>query len=276
MPGSFTRGGGRKQRPPSRIEEVFYPAVLADPNVDADGLTALLQDPSPLLAEQAEYEEREAWRESEPVAPQPEHMAVRVAKLAALVTAVALLCAAIVAAAFLERQRRGTTEPTEQDNITGVRALAGVSPRGGVTAAPEPAAQRPGGAASSQGATWTPSDKKLDDPCLLAHEFYRLIADRPERALGMLGGPLSDDERRELTVAWHGVDRVDVHDLRKRADGMIEASVTMISGPRARVRLQQLLRTDPPEITEVRLLSSQRLASDARPLAARTASECAE
>ncbi|MGH3468391.1 MAG: hypothetical protein ACRDQF_11740, partial [Thermocrispum sp.] len=44
MPGFFTRGGGRYARPPSRIEEVFYPAVLADPNVDADGLTDLLRE----------------------------------------------------------------------------------------------------------------------------------------------------------------------------------------------------------------------------------------
>ncbi|MGH3431965.1 MAG: hypothetical protein ACRDQB_03915, partial [Thermocrispum sp.] len=255
MPGFFTRGGGRYARPPSRIEEVFYPAVLADPNVDADGLTDLLRDPSPLLAD-----EPDDWRPPAPVAePQPEHLAVRVAKLAALVTAVALLCAAIVAAAFLDRQRRSTPPPGEPTTITGVRALAGIAPDGGVTAAPAPAAQRPGGAASSQGAIHT-SLVGATDPCELAREFYRLIAERPDAALSMLGGSLSDDERRELAVAWREVDRVEVHDLRRHHGRDVRAVVEMITSAAERYLVDHLLLAAPPKITEVRLLSSQRLA----------------
>lgn len=254
MAGFFTRGGGRTDRSPSRIEEVFYPAVLADPNVDADGLTALLRDPSPLLVDEPEWHEP-----PEPAEPPREHTAVRVLKFVALVTAVALLCAAIVAAAFLERQRRGAPPPgVDGGHITGVRALAGVVPSGGVTAAPLPAAQRPGGAASSQGAMQLAEGTRGMDELDTARKFYRLIADRPEQALDMLGGTLSDDERRALALAWHEVDRVRV-DLRERPDGLLRAVVTMTDESAGRLRLEQVLRVDPPRITEVRLLSSQQL-----------------
>lgn len=252
MAGFFTRGGGT-DRSPSRIEEIFYPAVLADPNVDADGLTALLRDPSPLLVDEPKWDEP-----PEPAKPAREHTAVRVLKLVALVTAVALLCAAIVAAAFLERQRRGAPPPgVDGGHITGVRALAGVV-SSGVTAAPLPAAQRPGGAASSQGAMQFAEGTRGIDDLETARKFYRLIADRPEQALDMLGGTLSDDERRELALAWHEVDRVRV-DLHERPDGLLRAVVTMTDESAGRLRLEQVLRVDPPRITEVRLLSSQQL-----------------
>lgn len=253
--GFFTRGGGRTDRSPSRIEEVFYPAVLADPNVDADGLTALLRDPSPLMVDEPEP--------LEPAEPPLEHTAVRVLKLAALVTAVALLCAAIVAAAFLERQRRGAPPPgVDGGYITGVRALAGVVPSGGVTAAPRPAAQRPGGASSSQGAMQFAEGTRGMDDLETAREFYRLIADEPEQALDMLGGTLSDEERRELAMAWREVDRVRA-ELHERPDGLLRAVVTMTDESAGRLRLEQVLRVDPPRITEVRLLSSQQLPTKA-------------
>lgn len=251
MPGFFSRSGSRKTRPPTRIEEVFYPAVLADPNVDADALTDLLRDPSPLMVD-------DPIDEVEPEPPPPERTIVRVAKIAALVTAVALLCGAIVAAAFLDRQRRSAPPPSVPDSsITGVRALA-VIEGGGVTKVPKHAAQGPGGG-RSQGATWRPTGAELTDPKKLVRQFYEHIGGQPDKALAVLGGTLTDDERRELAVAWRGVERVDVDELGVRPDGLVHAVVRMTTDTAEQYRLDHLLTVDPPKITEVRLLSAQRI-----------------
>lgn len=250
MPGFFSRVGSRKTRPPTRIEEVFYPAVLADPNVDADALTDLLRDPSPLMVD-------DPIDEVEPEPP-PERTIVRVAKIAALVTAVALLCGAIVAAAFLDRQRRSAPPPPAPDSsITGVRALA-VIEGGGVTTVPRHAAQGPGGG-RSQGATWRPTGAQLKDPKELVRGFYAHIGGQPDKALAVLGGTLTDDERRELAVAWRGVERVDVDELGVRPDGLVHAVVRMTTDTAEQYRLDHVLTVDPPKITEVRLLSAQRI-----------------
>lgn len=251
MPGFFSRSGSRKTRPPTRIEEVFYPAVLADPNVDADALTDLLRDPSPLMVD-------DPADDVEPEPPPPERTVVRVAKLAALVTAVALLCGAIVAAAFLDRQRRSAPPPPVLDSsITGVRALAGVED-GGVTAVPRPAAQGPGGG-RSQGATWQPTGAQRTDAEALVQGFYEHIGGQPDKALAVLGGTLTDDERRELAVAWRSIERVEVDELGVRPDGLVHAVVRMTTDTAEQYRLDHLLTVAPPKITEVRLLSAQRI-----------------
>jgi len=246
VPGFFTRGGSRSARPPSRIEEVFYPAVLNDPNVDTDLLTELLRDPSPLMVDEPEP--------PQPPPPSQERALIRVAKLAGLVTAVALLCGAIVAAAFLDRQRRSTPPPTVDSSITGVRALAAIA-GDGVTAVP--LAERPGGASSSQGATQRPGGAQPAEPREVARKFYSYIGGQPDIALSMLGGELTDAERAELAVAWQNVTAVKVDELRIRPDGLVRAVVRMTTEAGGEYRLDHLLRVDSPTITEVRLLSAR-------------------
>ncbi|WP_028852157.1 hypothetical protein [Thermocrispum municipale] len=280
----FSRGGGRSTRSPSRIEEVFYPAVLNDPDVDVDELNELMRDPSVLEGDLAD--DAVEWPAQQPAEPEPEPTAMRVAKLAALVTAVALLCAAIVAAAFLDRQRRDAPQQGATQHVTGVRALAGIEHDGEVAAAPAPAAQRPGGAASAAGsagtspgasepasshrAMWTP------DPCELAIIFYRRLADEPARALAMLGSRLSDDERRTLLTVWRELDRIQVRDLRQLADDLVQATVLMTTTDGEAYRVDHQLQVDPPAITDVVLLSSQRLATPRAGVQAGTGSVCGQ
>jgi len=269
----FTRGSDHAMRSPSRIEEVRYPAGsgASDPAADEP-------------AEPAGEAGSAGDDDISPAQPEPEHAAIRVAKLAALVTAVVLLCAAVVAAAFLDRQRRDAPPHSGPQQVSGLPALAGIEHDGEVAAAPSPAAQRPGGAASSAGgasvryqepesshrAMWTP------DPCELAIIFYRRLADEPARALAMLGGRLSDDERQTLLTVWRTLDRVEVRDLRQLTDDRVRASVTMTTLSGGAYRVDHELRVDPPAIVDVILLSSQRLAGGPRAVEPGTPAVCGQ
>lgn len=261
MPGFFTRDSGRHARTPTRIEEVLCPTVLNDPMVDRDELNALLRDPSLLQVD-------EPPEADPPAEPPPESAVVRVAKLAGLVSAVALLCGAIVAAAFLDRQRQAAPPAAaESATITGVHALAGFAgPADGpgssaVTADLTPAARNPANPGVGSPERVPPVNGEPQSAESVARTFYRLIGSSPDDALRMLDAQLPDSELRELARAWRDVEHVSVHQVRQRPDGMVLAVVTMTTEQADRYRVRHLLRIEPgppPVITEARLLSAQR------------------
>src|SRR5690606_41807383 len=112
----FSRGGGRSTRSPSRIEEVFYPAVLNDPDVDVDELNELMRDPSVLEGDVAD--DAVEWPAQQPAEPEPEPTAMRVDKLAALVTAVAQQSATIIDAAFQDHQHPAAPQQDDTNPVT--------------------------------------------------------------------------------------------------------------------------------------------------------------
>lgn len=206
-----------------------------------------MRDPSPLRFD-------ELVDETPPT--MPEHALVRVAKLAGLVTAVAVLCGAIVAAAFLDIQRRGAERSPKPGPATGAQAFSVTT--AGVTAGHEPVVQRPA-VHPSQEAPWRPAGEQQNDPEAIADGFYRLIDRDPNVALGLLGGSLTDTERQELAVAWRDIDWVRVDSKHVRPDGWVDTVVTMSTVSGERYRMMHRLLVEPPRITEVRLLSAQRL-----------------
>lgn len=191
------------------------------------------------------------------VTPPPEPALARVAKLAGLVTAVAVLCGAIVAAAFLDLHRRQAEPQPAEDEAAGVQAftLPGAG-QNGVTAGLEPVAQRPAMEPSEEPVSHA-ADAQPED---LAREFYRLVDEDPKRALAMLGGVLTDDDRQAMAVAWRDIDRLHVDETRISANGWIEAVLSMTTTDGRSYRIKQELRIDPPMITKVRLVSAQRSA----------------
>lgn len=191
------------------------------------------------------------------VTPPPEPALARVAKLAGLVTAVAVLCGAIVAAAFLDLHRRQAEPQPAENGTTGVQAftMPGAS-EDGVTAGLEPVAQQPAVEPSEEPVSHAAGARPED----IAREFYRLVDEDPKRALAKLGGPLTDDDRQALVVAWRDIDRLHVEETRTPRNGWVEAVLTMTTTDGRSYRMEQELRIDPPMVTEVRLLSAQRSA----------------
>lgn len=253
----FKRASAGRSSKPACIEEFLDAELLDDPNIDRDELNDLLRDPSPLIP--PEPPEPEA----EPAPELPESAAMRIAKLAGLVTALAMLCGAVVAATFLDRQRAAEETATFRPvHITGARALVGFIPSRQATAAaanslPPSAA---GGEAPQPGTQSEQSAAYPHDPTEFADEFYSSIGPRPADAIGMLGENLRAGQSAELAHAWGTVRKVDVHELRVEPDGMVHAAVTMTTSNDERFRLTQRLKIDegpPPAITEARLLSSR-------------------
>lgn len=256
----FKRASAGRSSKPACIEEFLGPELLDDPMVDRDELNDLLRDPSPLIPPEPPEPEYE------PAPELPESAARRIAKLAGLVTALAMLCGAVVAATYLDRQRAAEETATFRPvHITGTRALVGFTPTPPAPAETMLTSAAAGGEAPQPG-TPVGSDAGVEpspyptDPADFAEEFYRCIGPRPRDAISMLGANLRAGQSAELEHAWRIVRKVDVHELRIEPDGMVRAVVTMTTSDDERFRLTQLLRIDdgPPQaITEARLLSSR-------------------
>lgn len=252
----FKRASAGRSSKPACIEEFLGPELLDDPMIDRDELNDLLRDPSQLIPPQPPEPEYE------PAPELPESAARRIAKLAGLVTALAMLCGAVVAATYLDRQRAAQETATFRPvHITGARALVGFTP---APQAPDtsPTSAAAGGEAPQPGTPGTggqPSSYPAD-AADFADEFYGNIGSRPRDAISMLGANLRAGQSAELEYAWRSVRKVDVHELSIEPDGMVRAVVTMTTSDDERFRLTQLLRIDdgPPQaITEARLLSSR-------------------
>lgn len=265
---SLRRASGKRASRPTCIEDVLSQQILADPLVDRDGLNELVLDPSPLRIDEPPTEQA-------PVTREPERTAVRIGKLAGLVTAVAVLCGAIVAAAFLDRERAAKEDRPSAIEITGARALAGFASPGTqeqlieapnqlaehstreATHRPGPTSQVTGGPAPSEPEPERPPNAhRLQET---ARTFYGLVHSNPEKALGMLDDGLRSDQPRELIRAWRSITQVDIRELLVQPDGAVRADVTMIRSDADSFRVTHLLHISegpPAVITEARLLSS--------------------
>lgn len=265
---SLRRARGTQAGRPSCIEDVLSQEILADPLVDRDALNELLLDPSPLQIDEPPTRQAPAR--------EPESRAARIGKLAGLVTAVAVLCGAVVAAAFLDRQRAADRDSAvTAPVITGARALAGFAgpgPRQQLIEAPDHLAEH---STREPGKYAGPSREVADEVRLsggeqarprnagrikeTARTFYGLIRSDPVAALGMLDDRLRSDQPDALVRAWRSITHVEVRELRVQSDGAVRADVTMIRSDSDSFRVTHLLRIDegpPPVITEARLLSS--------------------
>lgn len=250
----FKRASAGRSSKPACIEDFLGPELLDDPMVDRDELNDLLRDPSPLIPPEPPEPD------FEPAPELPESAARRIAKLAGLVTALAMLCGAVVAATYLDRQRAAEETATFRPvHITGIRALVGFTP---TPQAPDTSPPTAAGGEAPQDGSGTGGEPSSypTDATDFADEFYGNIAPRPRDAISMLGASLRAGQSAELEHAWRTVRRVDVHELSIEPDGMVRAVVTMTTSDDERFRLTQLLRIDdgPPQaITEARLLSSR-------------------
>lgn len=266
---SLRRARGKRAARPGCIEDVLSQEILADPLVDRDALNELLLDPSPLRIDETPTQQAPAARE-------PESRATRIGKLAGLVTAVAVLCGAVVAAAFLDRQRAtdGDTAVTAPV-ITGARALAGFAgpgPRQQLIEAPDQLAEH----STREPGNYAGRSREVADEVRLsggertrprnagriketARTFYGLIRSNPVTALGMLDERLRSERPDEVIRAWRSITHVDVRELRVQPDGAVRADVTMVTSDSDSFRVTHLLRIDegpPSVITEAHLLSS--------------------
>lgn len=273
------RARRRETSRPASFREVLCDELLADPMVDVEELDDLLRDPSPLMVPEPEPEPED----DEPA--EPEGVLARTSRIAGFVTALALLCGAVVAASVVhgrpadtQRQAHGTSSAPW---ITGVRALVGFdtddSPHSkpSVSApisSPHPAT-RTSERATDTSATTAPeaaedwreeASTALDgaDALREARTFYGYVARDPDAALRMLEADLVGSDPGDLVRAWRTVRSVEVRELSTGDGGMLRAVVAMTRDDGQRFLVTQLLRIEDsasPTITEARLLSSQRM-----------------
>lgn len=283
-----------KRRPhrdvrPESAADLLCPELMADPMVDHDGLTELLRDPSPLAMvtslsprpPRSYYDEQVPRQRADPVEPVGEESVVaRLAKLAALGMAMAMLSGAVVAAALIAQAEQGTTPgrgaaAARGSTMTGVRALIGFDatgdpahrPAGTVTGehrAPDvtraPATTDGAADSSSAPPSATIGGAPPRTRAATVEAFYRLVDQKPGEAIGMLSPQLLDSNPDELVRIWDSVREITLHEVRPEPDGMVRVVLTMVRAGERPVRMTQLLGLATPNgpITEVKLLSSQR------------------
>lgn len=275
----WKRNRSRVVRPESATE-LLCPELLADPFVDRAQLTELLRDPSPLADAELAPPYRPYFDHDDPMPrhrPDPaepvdrESRAARVAKLAGLTVAIAVLCGAVVASSHAAGRDRGRIKPERPvaGSMSGAHALIGfddvTSYRSGLpevtTAAPrtgQDAQPRQGTPDQASTATTTSTETATEFDTVRA--FYDTVVADPTQALSMLGPDLLDSESDQLIRSWASVTDITLHELRAEADGMVRVVVTVVRKDDHRVRMTQLLRLSTPSgpISEAKLLSSQR------------------
>lgn len=221
--------------------------------------------------------------ESEP----PQSRAAAIARVTGLVTASALLCVAIMAAALADDHRRRTpvTITPGSAELTGARALdpqavAGYVPApttSGQTITTAPASSHPPpsspsspppsshtSSSSSTSPTAAPRLRSAGSPeevLSFVHTFYELLDSNPRDALRLVDPALVEDEGDNLVRSWESMDDVHVETIDLEEDNTVLAAVSMREQNGSRLRLNQLLRlTGPrdPLITEARVLSVER------------------
>ncbi|HET6504067.1 MAG TPA: hypothetical protein VFG87_25240 [Amycolatopsis sp.] len=185
---------------------------------------------------------------------EPESRLAKVAKLAGLTTAGALLIGAVVASSMVTRARTdqaGRVTPAPPP-ITGAAALGGFAMQGGTkthrgdgssapstsaellntqqaSSAPAPSGSptsTPSGTSSTLSSTAAPvgDGSKL----ALVKEFYqRMGSQRPQDALAMLAPELAGDQAGDLVRAWSSMSRIEVLDTSVESDGSVLAVVSM-------------------------------------------------
>ncbi len=226
--------------------------------IDHAELDDLLRDPSRLAVEDAPARGRARARRPDPTEPiEQESLTARMAKLAGLIVAVAMLSGALVTAALsAESPRHGPGDLRARSlpsaSLTGVHALLGVT-------SIEPG--DPEGVASTQPSRWPRlPERQPPDPVRTVRDFYASVRSAPERALTMVSPELIDSGSELLVRSWRTVRDVTLHEVSAEESGMVRVVVTLLRDGGRQVRMTQLLGVSDdatPLISAARLLSAQ-------------------
>lgn len=209
----------------------------------------------------------------------------QLAKLAGLGVATAVLCASIATASIINSRRQADAGAVSRPvaEMTNEQALLPNLFTLGAANAPRMTTELPAPNKGSAAATVdnsSPGRRAVDkgnegvdtqvapvaeDPnpidTELVRRYYKLLAEQPAKALGLLDGTLRQSDLSQFVDSWTQVRSIDVVDVQKRGDGELLAIVHMMLPDGGKARVQQLLRvTDgiPQRITGAEIISAQR------------------
>lgn len=111
--------------------------------------------------------------------------------------------------------------------------------------------------------TPTTSKRPEIDPAIdLVQRFFKLLPLEPNSALGLLEPRLLGDDRPGVLSAWKSVTYISVQRIESRPDDKVFAAVILNQSHGRRTYMEQLLtvsRTNPKRITDLQLISAQRI-----------------
>jgi hypothetical protein len=208
----------------------------------------------------------------------------QLAKLAALGGATAVLCASVATASIINSRRQADQAAVSRPvaEMTNEQALlpnlftlgTGNAPRI-TTELPAPNKGSAAATVENAGTGRRPVDNgkqvtgpraiPAEDPnptdAELVKRYYKLLAEQPTKALGLLDGALRQSDLSQFVDSWTQVRSIEVVDVQKRGDGELLAIVHMMLPDGGKARVQQLLRvTDgiPQRITGAEIVAAQR------------------
>ncbi|MET0236865.1 MAG: hypothetical protein ABW224_19610 [Kibdelosporangium sp.] len=208
----------------------------------------------------------------------------QLAKIAGLGVATVVLCASVAAASIINSRRqaesgtasRPVAEMTnEQALLPSLFSLGSVTMPRMTTELPAP---NKGSAAATvenpgPGRRAVDNNKQLSGPQAVAAEdpnpvdadlvkrYYKLLAEQPTQALGLLDGVLRQSDLSHFVDSWTQVRSIEVVDVQKRAEGELLAVVHMMLPDGGKARVHQLLKVSesiPQRITGAEIVSAQR------------------
>jgi predicted nucleic acid-binding Zn-ribbon protein len=113
---------------------------------------------------------------------------------------------------------------------------------------------------TAQNSTAAEGTAQAESKAETVRKFYDLVRQQPAQAAELFAHALQTNALSQFITSWTSVGRIDLVDVRERADGMV-ATINMVLPGEYTMRVQQLLRfTDeqPPKIHDARVISAQR------------------